>query len=235
MSLQKTALLVGATGLVGRDVLQLLLDSDTYKEVKVLARRTTEIEHPKLKEFLVDFEFLAEYANEMKADDIYCCLGITKAKAGSIEKARKVEYDYPLEMAQIALRNGAQQFLIITSIAANAQSKNYYLRTKGQIEIALQELGYKSVLILRPSLLVGDRGEIRLGEDFMRVVSTAFSFFIPNKYKAIRSRTVAEFMYRVAQKGLTGHHIFESDTILRIEKKRFNFEAFEEKTEYRDL
>ena len=231
----KKAILLGATGLVGSEVLQFLLESKYYGKITVISRRSTGIQHPKLHEINIDFVSLTDISNEIVGDDVFCALGITLKKAGSKEAAKKVEFYYPLEIARIALQNGARQYLLVSTLGANAQSSNYYFKTKGELENALKELDYQALHILRPSMLAGNRNEIRFIEDMGRVLMTAFQPFIPLKYRVIQARTVARFMVSMAEKNKTGKHIHESDRIRRIAHRRFDFEQFEEKTTYKDI
>lgn len=231
--MSKTALIVGATGLVGSYLLDFLLASPHYHQVNVLSRRATGKEHEKLEEIILDFDKMAEHASQIKAEDVFCVLGITRKKAGSIEKARIVEYDYPLALAHTALQNGAKQFMLVSSLGADAQSKNYYLRTKGELEQALQALDFRSLKIYRPSILLGPREEIRIAEDLAKVFAIALSVFIPMKYRGINAKTVAKFAELTAKKAEKGLKIYESDKIRRIEKRSFDIENFQEKTTYR--
>ncbi len=229
----KTALITGATGLIGGFLLDFLLTSPHYEKVKVLTRRTTTRRHEKLEEIIIDFEQMLQVADQLLADDVYCTLGITRKKAGSVEQARRVEYDYPLMLAKIALSKQAKQFLIVTSLGANPEAKNYYFRTKGELEEALKALDLPSLKIFRPSLLLGPREEIRIGEDIGKVFSTAFSIFIPARYQGIQARTVAKFMELTAKKEENGMKIYESEVIRRIEKRVFDMNELQEKTLYK--
>ncbi len=232
----KTALVIGATGLVGSELVQFLLASDDYSKIKIFARKPLNFEDQRVETFQIDFDRIASYQDFIQADDVFCALGITLRKAGSRAAARRVEYDYPLEFAKIALQNGAKHYLLISTMGADADAHNYYFRTKGELENALQALSYPRLSILRPSLLGGARDEIRLGEDLMKVMMTAFNAFIPYKYRMISAKTVAKFAQLLAQQeNVSGTKIYESGQIRRIEQKQFDFKAFEEKTAYRAL
>ncbi len=226
---------MGATGLVGAYLLDFLLESSRYQKVIVISRRSTGKKSPKLEEILIDFEQMEHYTAQINAHDVFCSLGITLKKAGSIPKARKVEYEYPLKLAEIALKNGSEQFMLVSSLGANAQSKNYYLRCKGELEEALQILPFRSLKIFRPSLLLGPREEIRIAEDLAKVFAIAFAMFIPHKYRAVQARTVAKFVEMAALKAEKGISIYESGVIRRIEKRSFDLENFQEKTTYRGI
>jgi uncharacterized protein YbjT (DUF2867 family) len=230
---RKTALLAGATGLVGSYLLTFLLEDEQYDRVVVLSRQALPHTHTKLSVQIVDFEELPQYSTQIQADDIFICLGITLKKAGSLANAYKVEFTYPHQLAQIALQNGAKRLLYVSSIGANTTSKNYYLRTKGEIESALSALPFEAVHLLRPSILYGPRKEVRLGEDLAKVLSMAFEPFIPQKYKGIKAKTVAKYLQLAAHSPLEGVHLHESDRIRRIERRRFDALTAQEQTNYK--
>lgn len=205
----KTALLTGATGLVGKQVLHNLLDSDDYKEVKVLTRRATGIKHEKLTEVLFDFD--NPDASLVKADDIFCCLGTTIKKAGSEEAFRKVDFLYPVQVGRAGKLNGAEKYLIVTAMGADPKSVIFYNRVKGEVEKELTDLRFTTFHILRPSLLLGDRGETRFGEKIGEVLARIVNPIMVGplkKYAAIESEKVANAMVRFArlpEKGLFIH------------------------------
>lgn len=205
----KTALIVGATGLIGGHLTRKILNHPSYSKVKVLVRKPLDLVHPKLEQIVVDFDKLD--MSLVLADDIFCCLGTTMKQAGSKEAFYKVDYTYPLEVATSALANGAKQYLIVTAMGADAHSMFYYNRVKGEIENALTELHYPALLIFRPSLLLGERKETRSGEGFATIIMKTFDFLIPAKYKAIKGETVADAMLAMAQKGVIGKEIILSE------------------------
>lgn len=207
----KTALLVGATGLVGQQVLQNLLASPHYSEVKVLSRRTLNIDNPKLTEIIFDFE----HPNRtlVKADDIFCCLGTTIKKAGSEEAFKKVDLDYPLKIAEFAKINGARKYLIVTAMGADTKSVFFYNRIKGEVQEKLAAMKFESLHILQPSLLLGNRKEERTGEKIGGVLSKLFAPFMNGalkKYKAIDSAKVACAMVSLAMKPERGVFMHDS-------------------------
>jgi uncharacterized protein YbjT (DUF2867 family) len=204
----KTALILGATGLIGGHLTQKILNHPSYSKVKVLVRNPLNLHHLKLEQIIIDFDNFDK--SLVVADDIFCCLGTTMKQAGSKEAFYKVDFTYPLEIAQAALQNGAKQFLVITAMGADAQSMFYYNRVKGEIEKALTDLNFPTLLIFRPSLLLGERKDSRAGEGFATVIMNTFNFLIPKKYKAIKGETVANAMLDLAQKGIKGKEILES-------------------------
>ncbi|MCU0398652.1 MAG: NAD(P)H-binding protein, partial [Cyclobacteriaceae bacterium] len=118
----KTALLAGSTGLIGKQLLQLLLDDPYYNEVKAISRKPLDIQHPKLQNLVTDLNSLTQHHDELKTDDVFCCLGTTIKQAGSQEAFRKVDYEYPLELARLTKNQGATQYLIITALGSDAKS-----------------------------------------------------------------------------------------------------------------
>jgi uncharacterized protein YbjT (DUF2867 family) len=211
-STARKALLVGATGLVGSRLLELLLQDPAYGEVHVLARRSTGIAHPKLRERVVDFERL-DRAAMPAVDDVFCCLGTTIKAAGSREKFRSVDYTAVLDVARLALAAGARQYLLISAMGANPSSGMFYNRVKGEVEDAVSKVGYRKVCIFRPSFLAGDRKENRPGERFALAVLKPFTLLIPKRYRPVADVAVAGAMIDAAKREEAGVHIIESDRI----------------------
>ena len=209
------ALVVGATGLVGGELLSLLLDSNNYSEVNAITRKTLP-EHPKLKQFLSIADELSKIPEAFEVDDVYCCLGTTIKKAGSKEAFRKIDFDYPFEVAKRSLGKGANQFLLVTALGANTKSLAFYNRVKGEIEEAIGKLGFASVQIFRPSMLMGSRPEKRILEDIAKV---AFSIFGPlfvgpiKRFKAVEGSVVAKSMFKVATLAENGINVYSATKI----------------------
>jgi len=207
----KTALLAGATGLVGQQVLQNLLESPHYSEVKILTRRPLNIANPKLTEIIFDFD--QPDRTLIKADDVFCCLGTTIKKAGSQEAFKKVDLDYPVKIAEFAKINGARQYLIVTAMGADTKSVFFYNRIKGEVQEKLSAMKFETLHILQPSLLLGNRTEKRPGEKIGEMLSGIFAPFMNGalkKYKAIESLKVARAMVSLAMKPDRGIFIHDS-------------------------
>jgi uncharacterized protein YbjT (DUF2867 family) len=217
---EKVALLLGATGLVGSELLQLLLDGTDYHKVVVLARRYLPLKHPKLDWRVVDFDRLDDAAGAFAGvDDLFCCLGTTIKKAGSQAAFRRVDLEYPLAAARLAREAGVRQYLIVTAMGAARSSRFFYNRVKGEVEAELQALGLPGLHIFRPSLLLGSRREFRPGEQVAAVLGQVLSPLLLGPlrpYRPISGRTVALAMYAVARRGRTGTYIYPSDHIADI-------------------
>lgn len=212
----KTALILGSTGLIGNQLLALLLNSDRYQKVIALVRQDVLQPHPKLQQVVVDFSKLSEHVTDFQADDIFCCLGTTMAKAGSKENFYQVDFYYPLLLAKTNYVAGAKQYLLVSALGAKKGSSIYYNNVKGEIEEAICDVGYETVHIFRPSLLLGPRSEHRAGEKTAITFYRIFGFLIPEKYKAIDSAKVARAMLSFAARQDKGTFIHESKDLQRF-------------------
>lgn len=219
---KKSALLVGATGLVGTELLNVLLTESEYETVKVLTRRMSPLKHPKLEQIITDFDQLDQYQQHFHVDDVYCCLGTTIKTAGSQEAFTKVDYTYPLELAKLTKASGAKNFFIITAMGADKHSKFFYNRVKGEVEEALKKLGFSTLHIFRPSLLLGKRKEFRFGERIGVLFSPALTLLLVGplkKYKPIHARDVAMAMYQASTIPESGCFTHESSEIQNLSKR----------------
>lgn len=208
--MNKTALIAGSTGLIGSQLLQMLLDSDRYSHVVALTRQDLPLQHPKLTQLKIDFSKLGQSLDDFAADDIYCCLGTTIAKAGTKENFYQVDFYYPLLLAKSGKQRGAKQYMLVSALGADKNSSIYYSQVKGDIEEAVTNEHFDSLHIFRPSLLLGPRSEQRSGEDAAKIFYKIFGFLIPKKYKAIDSAKVARAMLHFASQEQKGTHIHES-------------------------
>ncbi len=217
----KTAIIVGATGLVGKAIVRLLLDKDYYKKITVVARRELAIKDNRLNVLIVeDFDKLEEFSSELGANDYYCTLGTTRKKAGSKEAFLKVDVEYPIQLAKIAMKQpDFEQFLVVTSLGANSDSPLFYNMAKGQLEDELIKLEMKSLKIFQPSLLIGYRDEFRLGEAIGKFISSLFSFFAigsKNRLWSIRGDEVAMAMFKEAHEDRSGVTKYKPDRMIKI-------------------
>jgi uncharacterized protein YbjT (DUF2867 family) len=217
----QTAVLVGATGLVGSLLLQKLLSDNAFSKVIALTRKLSEIPHRKLVNKVVDFNNREELFNSFEtADVIFCCVGTTQKKVNGDESAyRKVDFDIPVSMGNIGIQKGVKQFVFVSSIGANIHSNNFFLRLKGEIEQAISELGYQSLYIIRPSMLLGKRSEYRLGENIGQAVmrSASFLFFgAMKKYYPVQASDVADAMLKAAIEKRPGINIIQYDEMVQL-------------------
>lgn len=204
-------LLLGATGLVGREILALLLRDERVETVRALVRRRTGVTSPKLDEQVVDLDAMERRPELFAVDAIFCGLGTTIKVSGSQERFRVVDHDYPLRAAKLGHEAGARQYLLVSALGASEHSRVFYNRVKGETERDIRELRYESTTIARPSLLLGDRPEFRLGE----VVFSRFGWLMPPAYRPIHAREVARALVAASHEARPGVRILESREMRR--------------------
>jgi uncharacterized protein YbjT (DUF2867 family) len=214
----KTALLLGATGLVGSECLKRLVTDDYYSRIIVLTRRALAdaVGSTKIESHVIDFNRISDYRDLLKASHVFCTLGSTIRKAGSKEQFYKVDFTYVHDIAGLCAEQGTEHFLVVSAMGADVRSMIFYNRVKGELEKALQRLPFKSLSIFRPSLILGDRKEYRLREEISKLVSGVFAFAIPGKYKPVEAADIAKAMLTTAHAGPAGLRIYESDEIRRM-------------------
>ena len=213
--MQRRALVAGPTGLVGRALVQRLLDDPDVIEVVAVTRRPLALPHPKLTEAVVDFDHLQDLAAPA-VDDFYCCLGTTIKQAGSQEAFRTVDLVYPVTLAHIALAAGATRCFVVSAMGANPASHVFYSRVKGELEAELARLPFRTVVALRPSLLDGERREFRAGERAALAVMKPLRALVPARYRAIPAATVAKALVAASHATAEGRFVVESDAIGRL-------------------
>ncbi|QPA31834.1 oxidoreductase [Thermaerobacillus caldiproteolyticus] len=215
----RTALLIGASGLVGSELLTLLLESDIYRYVTIFVRRELPIKHRKLQQVVVDFNELESYEHYFHVDDVFSCLGTTMKKAKTKQQFIKVDYEYTMRAAALAEKCDVKSFLMVSSLGANPRSPFFYNRVKGETEEALKQLTIKSLHIFRPSLLLGKRQEFRLAEKLAEWLLSLLPFLFIGKwrkYKPVEAKKVALAMFYAATSCQKGIYIYESDHISHI-------------------
>ncbi len=215
----KTALLAGASGLVGSELLQQIINEPTYNKIHILVREEIEVKSDKVIQHIIDFEELEKFEIKEPIDHFFCILGTTKKKAKTKENFRKVDYDYVYELGKKAKQWHAEKFLMVSSLGANSKSGIFYNRVKGEIEKALSEIDLNQLFIFRPSLLMGNRKENRAGEkSAIAVYKIINPLFIGRlkKYKGIQARQVAIGMMETALNNEVKFKILESDEIQQL-------------------
>lgn len=219
--MKKTAIIAGASGLVGRELISVLIADPGYEKIIVLVRTPIEgrDSESKFHQIVTDWnpeELEEALRGELKQADVFCALGTTIKKAGTREEFRKVDFEYPMLLGKLAKKYGARQFLVVSAMGAKRDSKFFYSRVKGDLEHGLSGLGLRTLRIFRPSLLLGDREEFRFGEKAGAVAAKAFSFLMAGglrKYRPIAAQRVAAGMAEAAKQKGESIRIYESDQI----------------------
>jgi uncharacterized protein YbjT (DUF2867 family) len=224
----RTAIVFGATGLIGGYLVEELIQNMRYTAIKVFTRKSLNIQHIKVIEHVVDVENLKSYEDMIRGDDLFICLGTTRKKAGSIKRYEEIDRDIPVNIAKASIGKGVKRVAVVSSLGANSGSKNSYTRIKGEMEAGISELAFDTTVIVRPSLLLGNRSEFRLGEKLATVIMKVFSFILRGRlaiYRAIEGRDVARAMIDlIATK--SSKKIFLSDELREI-AERYNVSAKE--------
>ena len=214
----KTALLFGASGLVGSHLLNQLIKDTNYSKIKLFVRSVTEIIDPKVEIIKIDFNNLQNHKKDVKGDDCFFCIGTTKQNSSDKDEYRRVELDIPKEIAKIAKLNLVNSFIFVSAIYANPNSSGDYVRFKGLVEEELKRLNFPKLALMRPSFLMGDRKEKRVGE---KIGIFVFKLLSPlllgplKKMRPIHSETVAKAMIKAANENLE-KNIFESNEIAEL-------------------
>lgn len=199
--MKQTAILLGATGLTGGIVLDLLLDHPDYSKVIVIGRSSVHKTHPKLEEHLIDMFQLEEAQPYFQGDVVFCCIGTTKSSTPDKETYKKIDYGIPVQAAQLAKANDIDCFVVISALGANPESNIFYNQVKGEMERDVLQQQIKHTYIVQPSLIGGNRDEKRMGERMAQWFMGTFSFLIPKKYKMISPETLAKAMLQLAKNG----------------------------------
>ncbi|MBC8342865.1 MAG: oxidoreductase [Bacteroidetes bacterium] len=216
----KTAVIFGSTGLIGVELINLFIEDDYWEKAEVFLRQALPITSNKISQHVTNFEKLDQYAHLIKGDVLFICLGTTMKNAGSKEAFRYVDFELPYKVASIAHANGVKTLLLVSSLGANPQSSNFYLRTKGEIESKLQSIGFESYYFFRPSILFGKRNSRRKGENFGKFLVRVLKFALVGKlrkYRGVKASAVAFAMNHIAKNGFS-NKIIESEQIIELEK-----------------
>ena len=219
-----TVLIAGATGLVGREAVKAGLQDEGVTEVRALVRRPLTLEgllgplafespgltpaqRARFQPVQVDFQRLDREPGVFQVDTVFCALGTTIAQAGSQAAFRQVDFDAPLQIARLAHAQGAKRFLLVSALGASSSSRVFYNRVKGELEDAVAAIGFEQFVIAQPSLLAGDRAESRLGERLGLMLSNALGFLMPEAFRPVHVRQVAQALLREAREGGAGRRV----------------------------
>jgi len=206
----KTVTLIGATGLIGSHLLELLQHDDYFESVRVLVRRTVSFNHPKIQVMVIDFSDEEAYKTGIAGSDaVFCAVGTTNHKIKGDKAAyRKVDFDIPVNAARYCVKTGCPNFLLVSSVGANSKSNNFYIRLKGEVEDRVRSINIHAVSVFRPSMLLGKRQEFRLGETIAQALMVPVSFLIPPLYRPIKAYDVARSMVAASKKDTSGFQIY---------------------------
>ncbi len=212
----KKAIIIGASGLIGSKLLAILCTQPDYNEILVIARKKIRTSNTKITQLAIDFEYLDHYTNLIHGDVVFCCMGTTKSQTPNLAAYRKIDHDYPVRLAEIALKNGINEYHFISAIGANSESSNFYTKMKGDTEDDLKKIGLKSLHIYEPSLLIGRRKKSRpverMATFIMKIIGPLLIGRL-KKYRAIQASDVAKAMYKQSLKNKRGVFIYASDKI----------------------
>ncbi|MGY3214618.1 NAD(P)H-binding protein [Mucilaginibacter sp. HD30] len=212
----KRAIIIGASGLIGSKLLDILLDSREYDRVISLARKRLQKKHPQLVQEIIDFDKPDTYQSLISGDVLFCCLGTTQKQTPNRDDYHKIDHDYPVDLARAACKNGVPDFHFVSAIGADPSSSNFYLKTKGEAERDLKEVGLRSLQIYEPSLLTGRKRKRRMGERIATVVMAIINPLLIGglkKYQSIDAATVANAMFNQSLKDKKGVSVYTTDRI----------------------
>ena len=211
----KTAIIFGSTGLIGSQLLNILLQDDEYSTIKAVVRSPISVSHKKLEVIVNDLTNISSLKKNISGDCCFFCIGTTKSQTPNKNEYRRIEYDIPVQIASIAEKNNVNCFLYISSLGSNPNTNNTYLKNKGEVEEKLKGLNFKQLTIVKPSILLGKRSKFRLGEFLSQRIFVLLSFLFVGplkKVKPINSKQVAKAMAFIAKNG-NSQMIYESDAL----------------------
>ena len=209
--MNKTVTLFGSTGLIGSEVLKLLINDNYFENINIISRKKINIDSKKIKNYIIDFSNIEDYKKVVNKDYIIIAsIGTTQSKVNFNKiEYRKVDYDILLNIAMACKSNKASSFSFVSSAGADEKSKNFYLKLKGEIENSIMQIGLKSCLIFRPSLLLGKRNEFRFGEIIGQKIMPLVSFLMKSEYKPIKAVDVAKSIVNESKKIISGNKIYQ--------------------------
>ncbi len=215
--MNRKAIVIGATGVVGREIVKLLGEDDNYSEVVTFTRRVVDFDNPKILNYVIDFSEIEKYEDLIEGEYLFSALGTTKSQAGSVENQRIVDVDYQFQFAKLAAQNGVHHYHLVSSPGADGQSSNDYLKMKGALEDKVKELDFASTTFYKPSLIDGDREDTRVAEKIGMVLATPLKF-IPglNKYRKITGLEIAKKMVFEASRRERGKKEYVLDELFDL-------------------
>jgi uncharacterized protein YbjT (DUF2867 family) len=216
-----TAVVIGASGLTGGYLVEELLKDDGFGRIRILVRRPLQISHHKLQQQVVNFDDLKDFSKKIgEGDMIFCCIGTTRKKVkGDNTAYEKIDFKIPFNTARIGIALNYKKFLIVSSVGANGHSSNFYLKLKGKTENAIRQFGFESIYFFRPSMLLGERKELRRGEKILQTITKVVSLLLfgpLKKYHAINAKDVAAAMVKAGKQNNPGVHYFEYAEIMNL-------------------
>jgi len=213
-----TANIIGSTGLVGKQLVKILLNDDRFEKVRIFVRRDSGLKHKKLEQQIIDFSAPETWNKKLNGDVLFSALGTTLKQAGGKDKEYEVDFTYNMNFAKQAKENGIKNYVLISSIGANSKSRIFYTRMKGELDDAVSKLGFRNLVILRPSSLVGDRQKKRLAEIISVPLAKFFTKFIFKKYRPIQDVIVAKAMINGALTSNNSKTVWENPEIFELAK-----------------
>ncbi len=215
-----TANVIGATGLIGTQLVQLLLENDNFEKIRIFVRRDSGLKHAKLEQQIVDFSENEIWHKSLNGDVLFSALGTTLKQAGGKENQFKIDYIFNLNFAKAAKENGIENYILVSSVGANSKSKVFYTKMKGELDEAVSKIGFKNVAILRPSSLTGDRKDKRMAEIISIPLATFITKFIFKKYRPIEDKIVAQAMINAAIQPIKTKTIWEASEVFELAERQ---------------
>ena len=217
----KTAIIFGSSGLVGNYLLNLLIKDNYYSKIKIFIQNKNNFKNYKVEIIYMDFRKIDDYSHLIKGDDCFFCIGTTKKDTPDKNEYRRVEYEIPVKIASVAVKNNITSFMYLSSLGSTTKTKNIYLKNKGETEEALKKLNFSCLSIIRPSLMLGYRNKFRLGEFIAQLIFKNLSFLFQGslkQYRAIESKNVAKAMVYISKNDFKDIY-FDSSNLENLSKK----------------
>jgi len=215
-----TANVIGATGLVGKQLVEMLLEDENFEKVRIFVRRETGLQHPKLEEVVVNFANTENWKSLLNGDVLFSALGTTLKQAGSKEKQYEIDFTFNLNFAKAAIENGIENYVLVSSVGANSKSGIFYTRMKGELDEAVSKIGFQNLVILRPASLTGPRENRRIAEEISVLVLNFLTRFVLKNYRPINGKTVAKAMINAAVNKNKSKTIYEGGEVFNLAENK---------------